>query len=203
MMGYHVMEYMERMVRKTGIAVVAALFMLVLMGQAQSRRNTAAELGASQAGPWSEEFSLTRDGVSIGLGTQNGAFPWGADIKQKQVDFWRYAGEDFFEISAEDGTVFSGARREGTADAANGLLLSIRTASPDWRTWRGVGVGMPMGDTLSRYPEAVAEYDAHRQPGSYSYTYSGATENGSGYSQIRFVFERNTLISLDVSHVSG
>ena len=203
-MGYHVMEYMGRMVRKTGIAVVVALFMLVLMGQAQSRRNTAAAFDGVQAGPWSEEFSVTRKGIGVGLGVQDGAFPWGTDLDLRNVSFWRSGGKDFFEITGDDGTVFNGVRREGTADTANGLILSIHTDNPEWHTWRGVGVGMPMGDTLALYPEAKAEYDAHREPGSYRYTYSGTTENGaSGYSQIHFLFERNTLVSLDITHVAG
>lgn len=202
-MGFHVMEYMGRMVRKTGIAVVVALLMLVLMGQAQNRRNAAATLATLDAGPWSEEFSLTRDNVMVRLGAQTGAFPWGTGLALANVDFWRSAGQDFFEITGEDGTVFQGVRREGTADTANGLLLSMHTESPDWHTRRGVGVGMPMGDTLALYPEAQAEYDAHRQAGSYRYTYSGTTESGSGFSRISFVFEHNTLTSMDISHVSG
>ncbi len=200
-MGYHVMEYMERMIRKTGIAVVVALFMLVLMGQAQSRRNTADARDGVQAGPWSEEFSLTRDGVAVGLGVQKGEFPWGVGLTTQSVDFWRAAGQDFFEITGNDGTVFNGVRREGTADTANGLLLNMHTSNPEWHTWRGAGVGMPMGDTLALYPEAKAEYDAHRQAGAYRYTYSGAVES-SGYSEIHFLFERNTLVSIDISHVA-
>ncbi len=202
-MGFHVMEYMGRMVRKTGIAVVAALLMLALMGQAQSRRHTAAVPGTVDTSPWSEEFSLTRNNVMVRLGAQNGAFPWGTGLASTNVGFWRSAGQDFFEITGEDGTVFQGVRRSGTADTSNGLLLGMRTTSPDWHTRRGVGVGMPMGDTLSLYPEATAEYDAHRQAGSYRYTYSGTAENGSGFSRISFVFENNTLVSMDISHVSG
>ncbi|MBQ9521353.1 MAG: hypothetical protein IJR72_02125 [Oscillospiraceae bacterium] len=202
-MGFHVMEYMGRMVRKTGIAVVVALLMLVLMGQTESRRHTASTLGTVDAGPWSEEFSLTRDNVMVRLGVQNGAFPWGTGLASTNVDFWRSAGQDFFEITGEDGTVFHGVRREGTADTSNGLLLAMHTTSPDWHTRRGVGVGMPMGDTLSIYPEAKAEYDAHRQAGTYRYTYSGTAESGSGFSCISFVFENNTLMSMDITHVSG
>lgn len=202
-MGYHVMEYMERMVRKTGIAVVVGLFMLVLMGQAQSRRNTAPQ-SVVQVGPWSEEFSLTRDSTGVRLGVQEGAFPWGTNLATKGVNFWRANGQDFFEITGEDGSVFGGVRRAGTADTSNGLLLSIHTENPEWHTLRGVGVGMPMGDTLFLYPEAEAEYDAHRRAGAYRYTYSSATDNASsGVSRICFLFERNILVSIDISHVSG
>jgi hypothetical protein len=202
-MGFHVMEYMGRMVRKTGIAVVVALLMLILMGQAQNRRHTAGTLATVDAGPWSEEFSLTRNRAMVRLGVQDGAFPWGTGLALTSVDFWRSAGQDFFEITGEDGTVFHGVRREGTADTSNGLLLGMYTESPDWHTRRGVGIGMPMGDTLSLYPEAEAEYDAHRQPGTYRYTYSGTEEAGSGFSRITFVFENNMLMSMDISHVPG
>ena len=201
-MGYHMMEYMGRLARKTGFAVIAAAFMLVLMGQAQSRRNMASAMDAAQAGPWSEEFSLTREDGAAGLGAQTGAFPWKTGLKSGQADFWRDAGEDFFEITAADGSLFSGTRQDGAADTSNGLLLEIRTENPDWRTWRGAFVGMPMDETLALYPEALAIYDAHREAGAYRYTYSSAPD-AAGFSRITFSFEENTLAAIDISYVRG
>lgn len=203
MIQYHMMEYMGRMVRKTGAAVVIALLMLVLMGQAQSRRNMAAAyMGAAGADPWSEEFSLSRDGAAVGLGVQDGAFPWGAKVTVKQSAYWRNGGRGFFEITGDDGSVFRGVRKEGTADALNGVLLEMYTENPDWRTRRGAAVGMSLEDTLSLYPEAQAEYDAHREPGSYRYTYASA-RGANGSSLISFVFRNNALASIDVSHTGN
>ncbi|MBR0282661.1 MAG: hypothetical protein IJQ81_13945 [Oscillibacter sp.] len=201
-MGYHMMEYMGRLARKTGFAVVAALLMLVLMGQAQSRRGMASAIDAADAGPWSEEFSLTRENGAAKLGVQSGAFPWKTGLKSESVGFWRNSGEDFFEITGADGSLFSGTRQEGAADTSNGLLLEIRTQNPDWRTWRGAFVGMPMDEALALYPEALAVYDAHREAGVYRYTYSG-TRDADGFSQITFSFEKSTLSAIEISHVSG
>lgn len=202
-MGYHMMEYMGRLVRKTGVAVVMALLMLVLMGQAQSRRSLAAAMGgALDVGPWSEEFSLSRDGASAGLGVQEGAFPWGTGLSVKQVNFWRESGTDYFEITGTDGTMFEGVRQDGTADTRNGLLLGIRTDNPDWRTLRGVSVGMSMEDVLALYPEARAEYDGHREAGTYRYTYSGTRDSAAGVSHIAFSFQESTLTAIDIYHTA-
>lgn len=203
-MGYHVMEYMGRMVRRTCIAVLIGFLMLVLMGQAQSRRNTASAGAPRDTGPWSAEFALTCGEASVGLGAQEGAFPWNTGLETRNISFWRSGGEDFFAITGADGSQFSGTRRDGMADACDGLLLEIRTENPDWQTARGVCVGMSMEETLSLYPEAQAEYDAHRAAGSYRYTYSG-TESGraSGFSRIAFTFEQNVLTAIDICHIAA
>lgn len=203
MMGYHVMEYMGRMIRATAVAVAVALLMLALMGHAQSRRNLAAGK-AVDAGPWSEEFALTRDDDgTVRLGAQEGAFPWASGLETQNANFWRSGGQDFFEIVGADGSHFTGTRQGGMADAFNGFLLEVRTENPDWRTRRGVAVGMSMEDVLSLYPEASAEYDAHREAGSYRYTYSGTQESKtSGFSRITFNFENNALTSMALGHVA-
>lgn len=203
MMGYHVMEYMERLVRKTGIAVLVALLMLVLMGQAQSRRNTALAVSRDTlAGPWSEEFSLLDDSGALRLGTQQGAFPWGTAAQSDRIDFWRSGGRNFFEIACADGSEIRGIRQEGVADTSNGLLMEIRTKNPEWKTWRGASVGMSMEDALTLYPEAVAVYDAHREPGAYRYTYS-SVKSGSSVSVLSFTFTNSVLSAIDVSHTDG
>ena len=203
MIGYHVMEYMGRTVRKTCFAVAVALLMLALMGQAQSRRSLAAAMVRTDTGPWSAEFSLTRDDGSVGLGAQEGAFPWGTGLEVSNRNFWRSGGQDFFEITGADGSQFKGTRQGGMADTSNGFLLEIRTQNPDWRTLRGACVGMSMEEVLALYPEASAEYDAHREAGSYRYTYCGAVEKFSGFSRISFTFEQNILTSLDIQHVAA
>ena len=201
-MRYQVMEYMELMVRKTCIAVLIALVMLILMGQARSRRNAAASGLAGDSGPWSAEFSLTREdgGELVKLGAQEGAFPWGTNLDTKNVSFWRTGGEDFFEVTASDGSRFAGTRQGGTADTSNGLLLNITTENPEWATARGACVGMSMEETLKLYPEAAVEHDAHRAAGCYRYTYSGAADKFAGISRIAFNFEQDALASIDIFH---
>ncbi len=202
-MGYHVMEYMGRMVRATAAAVAVGLLMLALMGQAQSRRALAAGK-AVDAGPWSAEFALTRDEGTVGLGAQKGAFPWESGLDTRNVSFWRSGGEDFFEITGADGSQFMGKRQDGMADAQNGLLLEIRTQNPDWRTLRGAAVGMSMEEVLSLYPEASVEHDAHREAGFYRYTYSGTEDDRtSGFSRIAFTFENDALVSMTLRHVAA
>ena len=69
---------------------------------------------------------------------------------------------------------------------------------------RGAFVGMSMEDALALYPEAQAEYDAHREAGAYRYTYSGTTDGKtSGFSRISFSFEQNALTAIDISHVTN
>lgn len=203
-MGYHVMEYVERMVRKTCIAALIGLLMLILMGQAQSRRSAAAVMLARDSGPWSAEFSLTRDDgeEAVKLGAQKGAFPWGMALDKRDANFWRMGGEDFFEVTASDGSRFSGTRQGGAADTSGGLLLEIRTENPEWATVRGASVGMSMEEVLALYPEASAEHDAHREAGCYRYTYSGAADKLAGISRIAFNFERDALTSIDIFHAS-
>ena len=203
-MEYHVMEYMGRMVRKTCLAVVIGFVMLILMGQAQSRRAMAASAQSFDAGPWSAEFALTRDdGAAVGLGVQEGAFPWNSGLEARESAFRRSGGQDFFDISADDGSEFSGTRRDGVADESGGLLLEIRTANPEWKTRRGAYAGMSMEETLALYPEAAAEYDAHREAGSYRYTYSGTKKDKtSGISRITFLFEDNVLASMALYHAA-
>ena len=202
-MGYHVMEYMGRMVRRTCIAVLIGFLMLILMGQAQSRRNTAAVRASADSGPWSAEFALTCGEASVGLGAQEGAFPWNSGLDASGANYWRSGGQDFFKITGADGSLFTGTRQGGMADACNGLLLEIRTENPDWQTLRGASVGMSMDEVLALYPEASAEYDAHREAGTYRYTYSGTRKDKtSGFSRISFNFAQNALVSMDICHVA-
>jgi len=201
-MGYHMMEYMGRLVRKTGIAVVIALLMLVLMGQAQSRRSMAAALEANaEVSPWSEEFSLRQDGQAVGLGTQTGAFPWNTQLKADGVEFWRADGRDYFAITCKDGTAFRGTRHEGTADTSNGQILKLYTENPAWDTYRGAHVGMDLEDVLSLYPEAEAVYDGHRDAGAYQYTYA-STKNPRTQEQsvLSMTFRDSKLVSIVMAY---
>jgi len=135
-----------------------------------------------------QEYSITIDGKSLGLGSQVGAFPWETTLEKRSADYWSMDGFDSFEITCEDGTIIQGLRGEGIKDENNGLITEISTSNPAYQTYRGACVGMSSADVLALYPEAV--------PAKADQTGYCFTDEGIGFKRIFFWVKDDVLTSI-------
>lgn len=141
------------------------------------------------------EFSIVIDDKLLILGIQDGKFPWGSELEADNQKFWSMDGFDSFSFTCGENLTLGGLCLEAEGTENNGNLTRIENRNPDYKTYRGAYIGMPLEDFLALYPEAE-----QINTGGIGLAYSYTDEVHCGFDAIRFNFENDLLVEFKLSN---